>query len=122
MSGVDDTTLAIGELSARTDVSVRALRYYEQHGLLDAERTSAGNRRFAFDAIETVRRIRLFLNAGLPLAIVSQVMPCFVDDGAKLHACVAEYLDDHMDVVRERIEALDEQRDTIERLQNLVVS
>ncbi|WP_447589450.1 MerR family transcriptional regulator [Microbacterium lacticum] len=122
MTDQDDGTLSIGELSARTGVSVRALRYYEQHDLLDAERTSTGNRRFHPDAVEAVRRIRLFLDAGLPLTVVSQVMPCFVHDGARLHACVADYLHDHMDTVRERIEALDEQRDTIERLQRLVVA
>ena len=83
---------------------------------------TTGNRRFHPDAVEAVRRIRLFLDAGLPLTVVSQVMPCFVHDGARLHACVADYLHDHMDTVRERIEALDEQRDTIERLQRLVVA
>lgn len=72
-------------------------------------------------AIDHPRR-DLFLDAGLPLAIVSQVMPCFVHNGARLHACVAEYLHDHMDTVRERIEALDEQRHTIECLQRLVVT
>src|SRR5690606_13407235 len=115
-------TISIGELSARTAVSVRALRYYEQHGLLNAFRTGTGHRRFGPDAAETVRRIRMFLDAGLPLAVVSQVIPCFVDDGARLHACVAEYLHDHLDSVRDRIEELDEQRDTIERLQRLVVA
>lgn len=122
MTGQQDGTLSIGELSARTGVSVRALRYYEQHDLLEAERNGTGNRRFRPDAIETVRRIRLFHDAGLPLAVVSQVMPCFLRDGARLHACVADYLHDHMDTVRERIESLDERRDTIERLQQLVVA
>ncbi|WP_229399052.1 MerR family transcriptional regulator [Micromonospora okii] len=122
MAGFSDDTISIGELSDRTGVSVRALRYYEQHGLLTADRTGTNHRRFRPDAIETVRRIRMFLDAGLPLAVVSQVMPCFVDDGARLHACVAEYLQDHMEAVRERIEELDEQRGTIERLQQLLVA
>ncbi|MGO2665462.1 MerR family transcriptional regulator [Mycetocola reblochoni] len=122
MSGFSANMISIGELSDRTGVSVRALRYYEQHSLLFAERTRAGHRLFPPDAIEAVRRIRMFLDAGLPLAVVSQVMPCFVDDGARLHACVAEYLHDHLDTVRERIKELDEQRDTIERLRQLVVS
>ncbi|WP_312976663.1 MerR family transcriptional regulator [Corynebacterium sp.] len=122
MVDLRDNTVSIGELSTLTNVSVRALRYYEQHELLDAQRNGTGQRRFSPDAVETVRRIRLFLDAGLPLAIVSQVLPCFVDDGAQLHACVAEYLHDHMDTVQERIAQLDEQRDTIEQLQRLIVT
>lgn len=121
MAGLYDDTISIGELSARTGVSVRALRYYEQHDLLPAVRTSTRHRRFHPDTTETVRRIRMFLDAGLPLVVVSQVIACFIDDGARLHACVADYLRDHMDMVRERIEELDRQRDTITRLQQLVV-
>jgi DNA-binding transcriptional MerR regulator len=34
--------LRIGQLAKRSGVSVRALRYYEEQGLLQAERTPAG--------------------------------------------------------------------------------
>ncbi|GAA1997840.1 MerR family transcriptional regulator [Microbacterium ulmi] len=122
MMGVYDGTMSIGELSARTGASVRALRYYEQHRLLDARRTSAGHRRFSEDAVETVRRVRLFLEAGLPLAVVSQIMPCFIDDGERLDACVSEYLRDHLGGVQARIDELDKQQMTVARLQRLVVA
>ncbi|MDQ1128332.1 MerR family transcriptional regulator [Microbacterium sp. SORGH_AS_0888] len=117
----DAASLSIGELSARTGVSVRALRHYEQNGLLTATREGAGHRRFDSDAVETVRRIRLFLDTGLPIAVVSQVMTCFVDGGARLDGCVAAYLREHMDAIRERIDALDRRRDALSRLQQLVV-
>lgn len=113
--------ITIGELSERTGVSVRALRYYEQNGLLDAARSAAGHRRFDASAEETVRRIRLFLDAGMPLAVVSDVVRCFVDDGARLHACVADYLREHMRAVQQRIDELDEKRRTVAQLQELVV-
>lgn len=116
------TSISIGELSARTGVSVRALRYYEQNGLLTARREGAGHRRFHPDAVETVRRIRMFLDAGLPLAVVSHVVTCFVQDGTRLDNCVAMYLHEHMDSIRGRIEELDEQRDTVERLQRLLIA
>lgn len=119
----DDTIPPIGELSERTGVSVRALRYYEQNDLLNAVRTRAGHRRFPLADIESVRRIRLLLDAGLPLAVVSQVIPCFLDDGARLHACVSDYLRAHMETVQARMEALDEQRGgTTRLLQQLVVA
>lgn len=122
MPDLYDDTISIGELSDRTGVSVRALRYYEQNDLLDAARTSTGHRRFRPADVESVRRIRLLLNAGLPLAIVSQVIPCFLDNGARLHACVSDYLRAHLETVQSRMEALDEQRDTVRLLQQLVVA
>ena len=120
MTGVVDESMAIGELSERTGVSVRALRHYEQNELLSAMRTGTGHRRFAPDAVETVRRIRLFLDAGMPLAAVAQVLTCFDDEGAHLHPCVADHLRAQLHAVEERIERLDGQRDTISRLQRLV--
>lgn len=115
-------SMSIGELSGRTGISVRALRYYEQNGLLVAEREGTGHRRFHADAVETVRRIRMFLDAGLPLAVVSNVMACFVQDGTRLDGCVARYLREHMDSIRGRMEKLDEQRSTVAHLQQLLIA
>ncbi|WP_374225966.1 MerR family DNA-binding transcriptional regulator [Micromonospora sp. C41] len=42
--------MRIGELSARTGVSARSIRYYEQQGLLAALRTPSGQRVFAESA------------------------------------------------------------------------
>lgn len=114
-----DGTLAIGELAGRTGASVRSLRHYEQHGLLPAIRTAAGHRRFPVDAVETVRRIRLLLDGGLPLTVVAKIMPCFTDQGAGLDACVAGYLRDSLDVLDERIAGLDRQRHTLQELREL---
>ncbi|MFE6736007.1 MerR family transcriptional regulator [Microbacterium sp. NPDC057650] len=117
---MSNDAITIGELSVRTGVSVRALRHYEQHDLIAAVRTTAGHRRFAPSTVEDVRRIRLFLDAGMPLAAVAQVVECFVDDGARLHACVADALRAHLDVVQQRIDELDDKRRTLNRLQELV--
>lgn len=121
MTSPSDGTVGIGDLSRRTGASVRSLRYYEQHGLLRSTRTSAGHRRFGADAIETVRRIRMLLEGGLPLAIVAKIMPCFTEEGTRLQACVAAYLREHIDVVTNRVNVLDQQLDTVTRLQGLIV-
>jgi MerR family transcriptional regulator, copper efflux regulator len=34
--------MLIGDLAARTGTTTRALRYYEEQGLLESERTAAG--------------------------------------------------------------------------------
>lgn len=115
----DDGTLAIGEFADLTGASVRSLRHYEQNGFLPAQRTAAGHRRFPVDAVETVRRIRLLIDGGLPLTIVAKIMPCFTDEGAGLDACVVGYFRDHLDTVEERIGALDQQRRTLQSLRQL---
>ena len=40
------STISIGQLAKRTGLSVSAIRYYEQRGLVDAERNAGGQRRF----------------------------------------------------------------------------
>ncbi|MGB4777178.1 MerR family transcriptional regulator [Microbacterium sp.] len=118
----NDGTLAIGELAERTGASVRSLRHYEQRGLLAAERTAAGHRRFPEETVETVRRIRMFLDGGLPLSIVAMIIPCFTAQGAGLDACVAGYLRDRLDTVEARIDALDQQRRTLRSLRRLALT
>jgi DNA-binding transcriptional MerR regulator len=50
--------MRIGELAARTGVSERSLRYYEEQGLLVANRTSGGQRRYPDAAVDRVIRIQ----------------------------------------------------------------
>ena len=40
------TTLTIGELAKRTGVATSALRFYEERGLIRAERNASGHRRY----------------------------------------------------------------------------
>jgi DNA-binding transcriptional MerR regulator len=68
----------IGELAQRTGVSQRSLRYYEQQGLLFAERDVHGYRRYPPDSVHTVARIRALLAAGLSTEVIRDVLPCVV--------------------------------------------
>lgn len=72
--------MRIGELSRRTGVSERLLRYYEQQGLLQPERLPSGYRAYRASDVAVVRRIRALLAAGLSTATISQVLPCLRDD------------------------------------------
>ncbi|MFT4081383.1 MAG: MerR family transcriptional regulator [Nocardioides sp.] len=119
---LSNDSLSIGELARRTGASVRSLRHYEQSGLLPALRTSAGHRRFSEEAESTVRRIRMFLEAGLPLSVIAKLMPCFTDQGASLEPCVTRYLRQHLATVEDRIESLDQQREALAQLQDLVLA
>ncbi|KAA2254074.1 MerR family transcriptional regulator [Solihabitans fulvus] len=79
--------MRIGELSHRTGVNERLLRYYEQQGLLEPERLSSGYRVYREADIGVVHRIRTLLAAGLNTATIAQVLPCVRDDGDRLIPC-----------------------------------
>ena len=68
--------MRIGDLAARTGVSVRALRYYEEHGLLTADRTPAGQRRYSEPAVERVRLIQHLFAANLSSRTIAELLPC----------------------------------------------
>ncbi|WBC16582.1 MerR family transcriptional regulator [Micromonospora sp. WMMA1998] len=68
--------MRIGELSARTGVSARSIRYYEQQGLLAAVRNAGGQRVFAESAVERVDLIRRLFDAGLSSRRMSELLPC----------------------------------------------
>ncbi|MET8213149.1 MerR family transcriptional regulator [Streptomyces sp. NPDC005373] len=74
--------MRIGELATRTGVSVRALRYYEEHDLLAAERSPSGQRLYAADAVDRVRLIQQFYAAGLSSRTIVELLPCVVDGNA----------------------------------------
>ncbi|HEY3505199.1 MAG TPA: MerR family transcriptional regulator [Actinocatenispora sp.] len=76
--------MRIGELSHRTGVSVRLLRYYEAQGLLAPTRTSNRYREYGPDAPELVARIRCLLAAGLSTRTIAEVLPCLRDDGRSI--------------------------------------
>ena len=72
--------MRIGDVAHRAGVSTRALRYYEEQGLLESERTAAGQRVYAESAVERVRLIQQFFTAGLASRTILQMLPC-VDSG-----------------------------------------
>ncbi|WP_171168767.1 MerR family transcriptional regulator [Streptomyces sp. I05A-00742] len=80
--------MRIGELSRRSGISPRALRYYEEQGLLRPERRPSGYREYSEDDVRTVRDVRTLLAAGLGTATIAEVLPCTVgDDALVLPAC-----------------------------------
>jgi DNA-binding transcriptional MerR regulator len=72
--------MRIGELAGTAGVSVRALRYYEEQGLLKAERTPRGQRVYPPAALDRVQLIQQLYAAGLPSRTILELLPC-VDAG-----------------------------------------
>lgn len=72
--------MRIGDLAAATGVSVRSLRYYEEQGLLAADRTPSGQRTYGSAAVERVALVQQLFGAGLPSRTIVRLLPC-VDAG-----------------------------------------
>ncbi|WP_218938417.1 MerR family transcriptional regulator [Modestobacter altitudinis] len=84
--------LRIGEVAARAGVSVRALRYYEEQGLLEGERSPSGQRRYAEDAVDRVHFIQQLYAAGLTSRDVLELLPC-VHTGVATPAMMARLVE-----------------------------
>ena len=106
----------IGELSARTGVSQRSLRYYEAQGLLTSDRAPSGQRHYGEQQVERVFFIQTLLSAGLSSRTIAELLPC-VDTPSTLNVVEAERT---MERERERltatIERLVQARDTLDAL------
>jgi DNA-binding transcriptional MerR regulator len=68
--------MRIGELAERAGTSARTLRYYEQHGLLQARRTSNGYRHYDEGDLRLVREIRSLLEIGFNLEETRPFVEC----------------------------------------------
>lgn len=97
--------MRIGELAGASGVSTRALRYYEERGLLTADRRSNGYRDYDQGAVARVRNIRTLLDAGLSADDVAALTACLDQDLADVPTCgqaVALY-EQRLRVVREQL-------------------
>ena len=66
--------MKIGELSERTGIPTRMLRYYEEQGLLASERSANGYRSYDEDDVERATRARGLVQAGLPTRLAKFVL------------------------------------------------
>ncbi|GAB3282642.1 MerR family transcriptional regulator [Kineosporia babensis] len=73
--------MKISQLAEATGASPRALRYYEEVGLITASRLSNGYRDYDETAVQTVELIRSMLDSGLSSDIIKLILPCTGDAG-----------------------------------------
>lgn len=96
--------MLISELAELTGVSARALRHYEDRGLLVPARTSSGYRDYSESDVVRVAQIRTMIAAGLGTSIIQRYLACARtgDRGMSLEMCPD---------LRAELEALAEQLD-----------
>ena len=74
MARMANAPLTIGEVSARAGVATSALRYYEDQGLIHAERTGGNQRRYARATLRRVAFIRSAQRVGLSLEEIAEAL------------------------------------------------
>jgi DNA-binding transcriptional MerR regulator len=110
--------MRIGELAQATGTTTRALRYYEEHGLLHPERSSNGYRNYPPDAVRVVENIRLLLAAGLTTDDLLLLGTCLRDEVIGDHRCddpgpKVEVFEQRLAVIQRRIDELVAVRDQL---------
>ncbi|HEV2257994.1 MAG TPA: MerR family transcriptional regulator [Streptosporangiaceae bacterium] len=111
--------MRIGELSRRTGVPPRLLRYYEERDLLRPGRDGSGYRSYDAGDVHRVRQIRGLLDSGLTTEIIRRILP-FLEEPGRIHlpaecltAETAALLQDEADRLQQRIDCLTRNRDAI---------
>lgn len=111
--------MQIGDLSERTGASVRMLRYYEEQGLLEPQRTPSGYRIYTESDVDRVARIRCMLSAALPAATVGKALRFLLDGRAVIPELpeererLAASLQGELDDLHAKIAALEHSRDLL---------
>lgn len=105
--------MAIGTVASRYGVPATTLRYWEQIGVLPAQRRSSGQRRYDRDAIRRLKFIRMAQQAGLSLEDIRAILAGHVDRSPTFSdwASVAK---DQLVAIDHRIADLAQLRTTIE--------
>lgn len=91
--------MRIGEVATAAGVSTRALRYYEEQGLLHPVRSPSGQRHYADSAVARVQWIQALYAAGLGSRSIVEFLPC-IETGVPTPAMLHRLSDE-----RERIDA-----------------
>lgn len=111
--------MKIGELSRRTGVPTRLLRYYEEQRLLSPDRTENGYRDYREPAVQDVQQIRGLLDSGLTTEMIRAILPYLSGPdeillpAERLTPQTAALLQAHLDRIQARIDCLARNRDRL---------
>jgi len=109
--------MRIGELSRRTGVAPRLLRYYEEQGLLTAHRSANGYRSYDEEHVDRVRQVAAMIRSGLTTRLARALLDLEeIESRERVETCsriVAQLLAESLHDIEDRIDCLSRSRDTI---------
>ena len=106
--------LSIGQLAARTGLSVSAIRFYETSGLVAPVRNAGGQRRFARSDIRRLAFVQIAQRLGFPLAEIERELARLPRGRAPTRADWAQISHRFRAVLETRIETLTAMRDRLD--------
>ncbi|MFF0160464.1 MerR family transcriptional regulator [Streptomyces sp. NPDC005263] len=112
--------MLIGELAARTGSTTRALRYYEEQGLLESGRASSGYRVYGPNAVTRVRNVRDLLASGFTVENVKSFVRYLDTDLPEVFAYSPACADGYV-VGSQRVAELEEKIAALTRLRDILV-
>jgi DNA-binding transcriptional MerR regulator len=99
-------TLSIGQLAKTTGETVKTLRYWTNHGLLEAERRESGYRYYREDAAQRTGFIRSAQTLGFTLSEIQDILALRAS-GMQPCEHVRARLETHLATIRMRIAELE---------------
>jgi MerR family copper efflux transcriptional regulator len=104
-------TLSVGELARMTGISVRALRHYDEQGLLTSMRAANGYRVFPAAAVTQVRQIQRLIGTGFSLADIRGFPDCMrLIEGAAMCSETSPAQRERLADIERRIADLEQRR------------
>ncbi len=110
-----DEGLAIGTVVDRSGVAHSALRFYEERGLISAERTAGGQRRYHRDVLRRLAFIQAAQRVGLSLDAIAEALDTLPADHAPSARDWARLSRSWRPLLDERIRLLEGLRDQLDR-------
>ncbi|NGO74546.1 heavy metal-responsive transcriptional regulator [Streptomyces sp. YC504] len=108
--------MRIGDLAARSGLTTKTIRFYEQAGLLpEPPRTAGGYRDYSDEAAARLAFVREAQSAGLTLAEIRSLLT-LLDSGQVPCAQVTRLIDEHLAEIEERLRELRQTRRTLRTL------
>lgn len=109
-----NTALSISQVARRSGYAASALRYYEELGLIVADRAPSGRRQYPRSVLRRLAFIRAAQNVGLPLAQIQQQLATLPVDRSPTKADWTQIAQSWQALLAERIVALQELAGTLD--------
>ena len=109
-----DETLSIGAVAERTGVATSALRFYEDQGLIAADRNASGHRRYPRGVIRRVSFIQFAQRVGLSLGEIRDALATLPDNRTPLDDDWARLSQSWRPRLEEHIAMLERLRDRLD--------
>ena len=105
--------LPIGQVAARSGISVSALHFYEREGLIFSVRTAGNQRRYPRDVLRRLAFIRASQRAGIPLADIKGALDELPSQRTPKEPDWARVAARWLDVLAQQIDYLERIRDDL---------